>query len=98
MRMVRRKLVLAGVMAPAMLGIIGRAAAQKTDYYKDKVVTVNIAGGAAGGHNRYARMIQPYLQKHSGARELRMVNMQGGGGLKAANFVWRAKPDGLNIF
>jgi tripartite-type tricarboxylate transporter receptor subunit TctC len=98
MRSNRRKVVLAGLMAPAALGFAGRAAAQKTGYYKDKIITVNVAGGAAGGHNRYARLIQPYLQKHSGAREVRIVNMPGGGGLKAANFVHRAKPDGLNIF
>jgi tripartite-type tricarboxylate transporter receptor subunit TctC len=84
-------------MAPAVL-TARSAAAQKLDYYKDKVVTVNVAGGAAGGHTRYARLIQPYLQKHSGAREVRIVNMPGGGGLKAANFIWRAKPDGMNIF
>jgi tripartite-type tricarboxylate transporter receptor subunit TctC len=96
--MMRRKVVFAGLMAPAALAVGGRAAAQKFDYYKDKVITVNVAGGAAGGHNRYARMIQPYLQKHSGAREVRIVNMPGGGGLKAANYIWRAKPDGLNIF
>ena len=94
----RRKVVLAGLMAPAVMGMAGRAAAQKADYYKDKVITINVAGGAAGGHNRYARLIQPYIQKHSGAREVRIVNMPGGGGLKAANFIWRAKPDGLNIF
>jgi len=98
MRTMRRRVVLAGMMAPAVLGFAGRAAAQKVDYYKDKVLIINVAGGAAGGHNRYARLIQPYLQKHSGAREVRIVNMPGGGGLKAANFIWRAKPDGLNIF
>lgn len=97
MRTTRRKVVFAGFMAPAVLTARG-AAAQKLDYYKDKVVTVNVAGGAAGGHTRYARLIQPYLQKHSGAREVRIVNMPGGGGLKAANFIWRAKPDGMNIF
>lgn len=98
MKTTRRKVVLAGLMAPAVMGMAGRAAAQKADYYKDKVITINVAGGAAGGHNRYARLIQPYIQKHSGAREVRIVNMPGGGGLKAANFIWRAKPDGLNIF
>jgi tripartite-type tricarboxylate transporter receptor subunit TctC len=98
MQTTRRKVVLAGLMAPAVMGVAGRAAAQKADYYKDKVITINVAGGAAGGHNRYARLIQPYIQKHSGAREVRIVNMPGGGGLKAANFIWRAKPDGLNIF
>ena len=94
----RRKVVLAGLMAPAVLTLPGRAGAQQAGFYKDKVITVNVAGGASGGHTRYARLIQPYLQKHSGAREVRIVNMPGGGGLKAANYIWRAKPDGLHIF
>ncbi len=94
----RRKVVLAGFMAPAVLALPGRAGAQTAGYYKDKVITVNVAGGASGGHTRYARLIQPYLQKHSGAREVRIVNMPGGGGLKAANYIWRAKTDGMQIF
>lgn len=94
----RRRVVLAGMLAPVALGMSGRAAGQKPGYYKDKIIIINVAGGAAGGHTRYARLIQPYLQKHTGAREVRIVNMPGGGGLKAANFIWRVKPDGLNIF
>jgi tripartite-type tricarboxylate transporter receptor subunit TctC len=43
-------------------------------------------------------MIQPFLQKHTGAREVRITNMPGGGGLKAANYIWRIKPDGLQLF
>jgi tripartite-type tricarboxylate transporter receptor subunit TctC len=86
------------MLAPVALGMSGRAAGQKPGYYKDKIIIINVAGGAAGGHTRYARLIQPYLQKHTGAREVRIVNMAGGGGLKAANFIWRAKPDGLQIF
>ncbi|HXF66843.1 MAG TPA: tripartite tricarboxylate transporter substrate-binding protein [Burkholderiales bacterium] len=94
----RRRLILAGACAPVLANLHARAAAQPNDYYRDKVVTINVAGGPAGGHNRYARMIQPYLQRHLGAREVRIVNMPGGGGLKAANYIWRAKPDGLQIF
>jgi tripartite-type tricarboxylate transporter receptor subunit TctC len=94
----RRRVVLAGMLAPVALGMSGRAAGQKPGFYKDKIIIINVAGGAAGGHTRYARLIQPYLQKHTGAREVRIVNMPGGGGLKAANFIWRVKPDGLNIF
>jgi tripartite-type tricarboxylate transporter receptor subunit TctC len=94
----RRRVVLAGMLAPVALGMSGRAAGQKPVYYQDKIITINVAGGAAGGHTRYARLIQPYLQKHTGAREVRILNMPGGGGLKAANYIWRVKPDGLNIF
>jgi len=98
MKLDRRRIVIAGALAPALIGLSGRASAQRSDYYKDKVININVAGGPAGGHTRYARLIQPYLQKHSGAREVRITNMPGGGGLKAANYIWRAKPDGLNIF
>lgn len=97
MQAMRRQIVMAGAMAPALL-IAGRANAQSPGYYKDKLVVVNIAGGASGGHNFYGRMLQPYLEKHLGAREVRVVNMPGGGGLKAANYIWRAKPDGMQIF
>lgn len=94
----RRNMVFAGALAPVLMGVAGRGQAQAAGYYKDKVVNINVAGGASGGHTRYARLIQPYLQKHSGAREVRITNMPGGGGLKAANYIWRAKPDGLQIF
>ncbi len=98
MQAIRRKLVLAGALAPLAMSVPGRALAQAGGYYKDKVIIINVAGGPAGGHNRYARLLQPWLQKHTGAREVRIVNMPGGGGLKAANYIWRAKPNGLEIF
>lgn len=98
MGITRRQIIAAGVMAPVLAGVARTASAQKNDYYKDKIVNVIIAGGAAGGHNRYGRMLQPYLQKHLGAREVRVSNMPGGGGLKAANHILRSRPDGLNIY
>lgn len=94
----KRRLMLGAMAAPVVSSVAGRAAAQGADYYKDKVVNINIAGGPSGGHTRYGRLLQPYLQKHLNAREVRVTNMAGGGGLKAANYIWRAKPDGLQIF
>ncbi len=98
MKAMRRKLVFAGMLAPVAMSVPGRVFAQKSDFYKDKIIIITVGGGAAGGHTRYARLIQPYLQKHTGAREVRINLMPGGGGLRAANYIWRAKPDGLNIF
>ncbi len=98
MKETRRKLVLAGALAPVVMSVPGRSLAQGSDFYRDKVVNINVAGGPSGGHTRYARLIQPYLQKHLGAREVRITNMPGGGGLKAANYIWRVKPDGFQIF
>lgn len=98
MKATRRKLVFAGALAPVAMSMPGRVMAQAGGYYKDKVIIINVAGGASGGHTRFARMLQPYLQKHTGAREVRIVNMPGGGGLKAANHIWRVKPNGMEIF
>jgi len=94
----RRKLLIAGAMAPALLSLPGRALAQASDYYKGKLVIVNIAGSAAGGHTRFARMLAPYLEKYLGAKELRLVNMPGGGGLKASNHIWRLKPGANEVY
>jgi tripartite-type tricarboxylate transporter receptor subunit TctC len=98
MRTMRRRLLIAGALAPVTMSLSGRGNAQAADFYRDKVVNINVAGGPSGGHTRYARLIQPFLQKHMGAKEVRITNMPGGGGLKAANYIWRAKPDGLQIF
>jgi len=86
------------LLAPGFMSVSAQTYAQASDFYKDKVINIIVAGGASGGHTRYARLIGPYLQKHTGAREVRISNMPGGGGLKAANHVWRLKPDGMNIF
>lgn len=97
MKMQWHQLLAASAVAMVM-SVSGQSVAQQSDFYKDKVINIIVAGGPSGGHTRYARLIGPYLQKHSGAREVRISNMPGGGGLKAANHVWRLKPDGMNIF
>ena len=66
------RLLVAGMAVPLALGAAGPAAGQASDYYKDKVVNLIIAGSPSGGHSRYARLIAPYLQKHLGASELRI--------------------------
>jgi len=91
------KKMLAALAVPALMGLSGQAAAQVPDYYKGKVLTIVVAGSPSGGHTRYARLIAPYLQKHLGATEVRISNMPGGGGLKAANYMWRQKPDGFQV-
>ena len=94
----RWKALVTIALAPVLMAVSGQAVSQTSGFYKDKVINIVVGGGASGGHTRYARLIQPYLQKHTGAREVRITLMPGGGGLKAANFIWRAKPDGFTIF
>ncbi|HEU5018060.1 MAG TPA: tripartite tricarboxylate transporter substrate-binding protein [Pseudolabrys sp.] len=42
-------------------------------------------------------MLAPYIQKHLGARLVRLKNVPGAGGLRGSNELWRANPDGLTI-
>jgi tripartite-type tricarboxylate transporter receptor subunit TctC len=89
--------LLAVMLVTVFMSVWSPAVGQATDFYKDKVINLIVGGTPAGGHTRYARLIAPYIQKHTGAREVRISNMPGGGGLIAANHMWRAKPDGFTI-
>jgi tripartite-type tricarboxylate transporter receptor subunit TctC len=93
----RCKILLAGLLAPALVCLSGAALSQAPAFYKDKLINVVVAGGPAGGHARIARLVGPYLQKHTGAREVRITFTPGGGGLIAASNIWRAKPDGYTV-
>ncbi len=93
----RWRQALAALAAPALMGVASPLAAQAPDFYKGKVLQVVVAGSPAGGHTRFARTVAPYLQKQLGASEVRIVNMPGGGGLKAANHIWRLSPDGYTV-
>lgn len=91
------KVMFTALMVAIFMTVSGTAFCQVPDFYKDKVINLIIAGSPGGGHTRIARMVSPYIQKHTGAKEVRISNMPGGGGLKAANHMWLAKPDGLTI-
>ena len=69
------KKVLLALAVPAVMGVSGQAPAQVPDYYKGKVLTIVVAGSPAGGHTRFARLIAPYLQKHLGASDVRILSL-----------------------
>lgn len=75
-----------------------RALAQ-TPFYQGKTITI-IQGTAPGGSSdMLTRAMIPFLQKHiPGNPTIVSEYMPGGGGIKAANHVYRnARPDGLTI-
>ncbi len=64
---------------------------------KGKTVTWTIPFGEGGGSGRWARFVEPFLRKHSGA-DIRLKFVPGGGSTKGANlYAKRAKPDGLDL-
>jgi tripartite-type tricarboxylate transporter receptor subunit TctC len=72
--------------------IIGQAAS-----VKGEIITLVSPNSAGGRMTRYARMIAPYIAKHSGAEAVRIRIMTGGGNIRGTNYVWFAPPDGRTI-
>jgi tripartite-type tricarboxylate transporter receptor subunit TctC len=79
------------------LNVAAAVPALCADYYKGKTVTLVVPNSPSGTMTQYARMLAPFLQKKLGARLVRVENQPGAGGLKGANALWRAAPDGLSI-
>jgi len=72
-------------------------AAMAEDFYEGKTVTVILPHTPAGGHGHYSRMIQPFLEKHLKAKEVRLEFHPGAGSLLGSNLIWKARPDGSTI-
>jgi tripartite-type tricarboxylate transporter receptor subunit TctC len=63
------------------------------DFYKGKQITFVIRSGVGGGYDLYARVLGRHIGKHiPGNPQVIPVNMPGGGGIKAANYVAKVAP------
>jgi tripartite-type tricarboxylate transporter receptor subunit TctC len=89
----------AGFALLALLLLLSDCALAQTPFYQGKTITI-IQGTAPGGSSdMLTRSMMPFLQKHiPGNPTIVSEYMPGGGGIKAANHVFKnVKPDGLTI-
>ncbi|MFM2128646.1 MAG: hypothetical protein RL477_192 [Pseudomonadota bacterium] len=69
------------------------AADPVADFYKGKQIKMVIRTAAGGGYDLYARMLMRHITRHiPGNPSPVNINMPGGGGLKAANYVAKVAP------
>jgi len=72
------------------------------EFYRGKSVDLYIGTSVGGGYDAYARMLARHLGKYMpGSPTIVPKNMEGGGGMRLANFIYNAAPkDGtvLGIF
>ncbi len=92
---IRFLLVMCGLVAALMPS----EAASQANFYQGKSVTVVISTSPGGTGDLRVKALLPFLRKHiPGNPALVMEHMEGGGGRKAANYMFRtARPDGLTI-
>jgi tripartite-type tricarboxylate transporter receptor subunit TctC len=63
------------------------------DFYKGKQVKMVIRSSTGGGYDLYARMLMRHMTRHiPGKPRAVNINMPGGGGIKAANYVALVAP------
>ena len=63
------------------------------DFYKGKQMKMIIRSGVGGGYDLYARVLGAHIGRHiPGNPQVIPVNMPGGGGIKAANYVANVAP------
>jgi tripartite-type tricarboxylate transporter receptor subunit TctC len=94
---VRRWLALALALAGA--AILAAAPAGADDFYKGRTINIIVGFGPGGGYDIYARMLARHLGKHiPGNPSVVVQNMEGAGGVRAANHVYNVAPkDGTVI-
>ena len=69
------------------------------DFYKGKTITITVGVAPGGGYDLYARLAAEFLGRHiPGNPNIIVVNMPGGGGLRAALHLFNTAPkDGTTI-
>jgi len=69
------------------------------DFYKGKDLTIIVSGRPAGTYDTYARLVAKRYNHHiPGKPAIIVKNMQGAGGIKAANYMYNVAPrDGTSI-
>ncbi len=86
----RSKLVLTAVLACVATPAAADAVAE---FYAGKQIRFIIRSGAGGGYDQYARLLGRHIGKHiPGRPHVVPVNMPGGGGIRAANYVAKIAP------
>ena len=85
--------------ALAGVAILAAAPAAADDFYRGKTINIIVGFGPGGGYDLYARLLARHLGKHvPGNPSVVVQNMEGAGGVRAANHVYNVAPkDGTVI-
>ena len=98
MRQWMNKLKLALALSGAAIFLAGPSLAAD-DFYRGKTINIMVGFGPGGGYDLYARLLARHLGKHiPGNPNVVVQNMEGAGGVRAANHVYNVAPkDGTVI-
>jgi len=86
-------------VAALALAVFSQGASAQTNFYEGKTVSLIVGNAAGGGYDVAARALARHMKKYiPGVANIIVKNMQGAGGLLAANYMFNvAEPDGLTF-
>jgi tripartite-type tricarboxylate transporter receptor subunit TctC len=95
----RAKLGMRLCWVAASIFTFNHAANAQTNFYEGKTVSLIVGNAAGGGYDVAARALARHMRKYiPGVANIIVKNMQGAGGLAAANYMYSvAEPDGLTF-
>jgi tripartite-type tricarboxylate transporter receptor subunit TctC len=90
----RSSMLVLAILTAAMVPIATPAAVDPVaDFYNGKQIRFIIRSGVGGGYDQYSRLLGRHIGKHiPGQPTVLPVNMPGGGGIRAANYVAKIAP------
>jgi len=90
-------IVVIGCILVLLSAVPSLKAETAAEFYKDKVVTLVVAGAAGAGADVKTRLLTPFWSEELGAT-VAVKNMPAAGGMEAFNWMYtQAKPDGLTF-
>lgn len=89
--------ILLGILSLVLCLLSFNQAFAGTSYFHGKTLTIIVPYSPGGGHDTLARLESNYLAKYVGAKNVKVVNEPGGGGIRGDNAIYSAKPNGLTI-
>jgi tripartite-type tricarboxylate transporter receptor subunit TctC len=105
----RRPRIIAGALAGVLATLAASAACQAGSRsgglaeadcsgFPSKDIRLLVPYSAGGGFDAWARLMSPYIgKKLGGGARVTVENMPGGGGMRAANELYTADPDGTTL-
>jgi tripartite-type tricarboxylate transporter receptor subunit TctC len=88
----------AAIMAGSLATLAAVSGAAAQDFYAGKTISMLVSSDPGGGFDTYSRLLARHYPKYiPGNPTIVVQNQPGGGGLRAAQQIFTATPDGLRI-
>lgn len=96
-----RTSMISGATLPLVAAIAAVMAlpAQAADFYQGKQLSITVSSDPGGGYDTYTRVLSRHIDRHiPGKPNIVVQNMPGGGGLRSAQFIFKAAPKDGTVF